>query len=112
MKANTKYTVAELITEAGYKPEDVVGKVRVRIGGIPVNDPAKVITFQPEVKKVEVIVGTEAVELEVEGVEKVHTISEGARASLDAEGVETSKQVEAMQKAKAEANKTDEEEIS
>lgn len=108
MKANTKYTVAEILTEAGYKPADVVGKVRVRIAGIPVNDPNKVVSLQPEVKTIEIIVGTEAKDVAVEKGEDHVVVSDGARTALDAEGVETNKQVEALQKAKAEALKKEE----
>lgn len=86
MKANTKITVAEILIEAGYTPADVVGKVRVRVAGIPVNEIEKVITIQPGTKEIEVIVGQESKVVEIDGDNEEKVITEGARASLDVEG--------------------------
>lgn len=86
MKANAKYTVGELVTEAGYKPDDVVGKVRVRIGGIPCNDVAKVVTIQPDTKELEVIVGEEVKTIKFDGEEKETVVSEEAHSVLEEEG--------------------------
>lgn len=106
MKANGKYTVLEILTEAGVEnPEEKVGKVRVRVGGIPVNDPNKVINFQPGTKSVDLIVGDESFNVKLAKESKERVFSEGAREALDAEGQEVNKQVEAIQKAKAEAAK-------
>lgn len=97
---NTKVTALEVLAECGIKDaEKLLGKVRVRIGGIRVRSAEDVVKFQPETKKVEVIVGSELYELELakgnkEDNAEVFTVSEGAREALDAEGKEASEQAE------------------
>lgn len=95
MKANSKYTVAEIVTEAGFKPEEVVGKVRVRVGGIPVNDPNKVISIQPKTKTLEIIVGQEKKEVTLEGDNEEKVISENAHAFFEATAEDKNKAFEA-----------------
>jgi len=101
MKNNAKYSVSELLTAVGFDPAKVLGKVRVRVGGIPFNTD-KVLSVQVGVKKLAVIVGTESKEITFEdGKDKV--ISAGANKILAVEGIQATKQAEALQKAKAEA---------
>lgn len=106
--ANTKVTAVEILKELGIKnAENVFGKMRVRIGGIAgINAADKVINLPPETKTVEVIVGNELYELELaKGREDITDVTEGARAALDAEGVEATKQSEKLQAVKELARK-------
>lgn len=85
MKANAKYTAEELLNEAGFDG-DKLGKVRVRIGGIPVNKPDHVINIPAGSDKIDVLVGQDTKELSFDGDNDERQVSDGARASLDAEG--------------------------
>lgn len=87
MKANTKYTAIEILTEAGVEhPEDKIGAVRVRIGGLPVNTPDHVINVSAETTELNIIVGTDELTVPVDEGEEEREISEGARTALDVEG--------------------------
>ena len=87
MKANTKYTALELLTAAKVvKPETLIGKVRVRIGGLPVNKPDHVINVTPGTTELAVLVGQDDYTIAFDGDEAESAVSAGARASLDAEG--------------------------
>lgn len=109
MKANAKYTVAEIVTEAGFKPEDVVGKVRVRVGGIPVNDPAKIISVQKGATELNIIVGQEAKVVKLNGENEDTVVSEEAHKAYEAVGAEKVKAFEAN-KAEKEKARTEAEE--
>lgn len=93
-----KYTAQEIVEIAGFKDVQF-GDIRVRISGIRgIVSATHVINVLPG--DVEVTVGGETRTLKVvEG----EGISEGARAALDAEGREATKQVEALQARKAES---------
>lgn len=106
--ANSKVTAVEILTELGVKNADkVFGKMRVRIGGIAgINKATRVINIPASVKKIEVIVGSDLYELELAaGRKEIADISEGARATLDAEGKEASQAAVELQKAKDLARK-------
>lgn len=104
MKANTKTTVLEILTAAGVeKPEEKLGAVRVRIGGIPVNKD-QLIKVQPGTKTIDVIVGVDKHQVTIEGDEEAFTVSDGAKVMLEAKGAESTKKAEELQKAKAELN--------
>lgn len=105
MKAKAIYTVAEIVKEAGFDPEQV-GKVRVRVAGIPVNDPNKVISIQANTSEVLVIVGQESKTIEVEEND-TKIISESARESLDEAGKTLSEKAEAVVEAKKNVVKED-----
>ena len=95
MKANSKYTALELLTEAGVEtPQDKFGKVRIVIGGLSgIVNPDHLIRVQPGTKKLSIIVGVDPFEVELEDAEEGadSLISEGARAVLDAKGAEINK---------------------
>lgn len=88
MKANTKYTALEILTEAGIeKPEEKFGKFRIIIGGIlGIVKPDHVIRIQSGVKEIDVVVGIETVTIHVDADSKEATVSEGARIAIDAKG--------------------------
>lgn len=100
MKANTKYTALEILTEAGVEtPEEKFGKFKVRIAGLRgIVTPDHLVKFGPEVKNVEVIVGVEKYEVEILGEAPENTeISEGAREALDAKGKKATEKSEKLQ---------------
>ena len=111
---NTSHTAQEVIDALGVNPfvlgeqkfarDEVIGKVRVRIGGIAgITDPEKVVKIGDD-NKVEVIVGNKAYDLKVSTAPKgLNGISEEARGVLDQDGKELTKKFEALQEAKAEA---------
>ena len=104
MKANAKYTVLELLNAAGVKkPEEAIGKIRVRVAGVPLNNPNAVLTVQSGTKKVEVIVGVDKHEIVFDSDQKDRVVSEASHEVLVADGVAATKQTEALQKAKAAA---------
>ena len=100
MKSNKVYTVEEILIAAGIEnPGEVVGKVRVRIGGIAVRDLDHTIFVSPT-DKLEILVGEETFEVPLtEGEEGA--ISEGAQAVREQEGREESAKAEELAKAKA-----------
>lgn len=62
-----KYPVLEILAEAGVEnAQELIGKVRVRIGGLNVSSPEQVINFQPDVKEVEIVVGDKKGKLTLE----------------------------------------------
>lgn len=105
MKSGAKYTAAEIVSELGYKPEEIIGKVRVRIGGLPVNRVDHLVVVQAGVEKLDVIVGTERTEVELEKAEKELFVSQDAKDALEMKGAKASEQARKMQEAKAQAQK-------
>jgi hypothetical protein len=103
LKANTKYTVEEILTEAGFNPE-MVGKVRVRIGGIPVNKHGHIIRIVEEGKLV-VLAGTESKEVDIVEASEELTVSPETKKALEAKGAEMSKKIEEREKASEELAK-------
>jgi hypothetical protein len=103
MKNNTKYTAIEILKLAGIeKPEEKIGKMRVRIAGIAgIVKPDQLIKIQPGTTEVEVIVGQETATIPVEKNEEA-AVSDAAKATLEAKGKIATKQAEAIAKAKVE----------
>lgn len=90
LKRNTKYTAKEILTAAGLNPDEVLGKIRVRISGISgIVKPDHLIKVQPGTEKLDLIVGMDAYEVELEdavvaeGEPVTTTISEDAKLALD-----------------------------
>jgi len=100
MKANTKYTAIEILTEAGFeKPEEKIGKFRVIIGGIQgIVTPDHVIRIPAGTKQLDVVIGIEAKVIKIKSDNKDMVISDGARAKLDSEGQERIKNAEKLEK--------------
>lgn len=98
MKNNTIYTAKELLETAGFNAE-VIGKVRVRIGGIAgIVTPEHLINTGHS-EKIDVLVGADLVTLELENQEEV-VLSEGAKAVKDAEREENIARFDAHMEAK------------
>ncbi len=95
MKANGKYTALEILQEAGIEnPQDVFGKMRVRIAGIAgIVKPNHLITIQSGVEKIDVIVGAEKVGLELEQSEE-KTISSEAKMAIEKKAEKIKKETE------------------
>lgn len=55
-----KYTTQEILTAAGYRSEDVLGKFSVRIGGINVSKPTDVVNLKSN-DNIEICVGADEV---------------------------------------------------
>ena len=92
MKANTRYTALEILSEVAptTPPGEVFGKTRVTIGGIAgIVKPGHVINIPSGTKEIEVIVGNEILTAKIEGDEKDHTVSEAAKESNEAESKAT-----------------------
>ena len=91
-----KYTAKEILTLAGVeKPEEIVGKMRVRIGGISVRKLDHIINVKSGT--LEVVVGVEKADVEIpERAEH----SDEVRASIKAKGVAASEAFAASQVAK------------
>lgn len=53
-----KFKAKDILEKAGYEPASKIGKVRVRIGGVSVNDPEHIINVQ-DAKEVDILVGIE-----------------------------------------------------
>lgn len=107
MKANTKYTALEILKEARVPgAEKAFGKVRIRIAGIHgIVKPDHLIRFQPDAKRVEIVVGADSYELKLEKGGKNAHFSDEAVIALEAKGEESTRKSEELQKAKAEARK-------
>lgn len=105
MKANGKYTAIEILTAAGFdKPEESIGKVRVRIGGIPgIVRPDYVVRIPEGTTEIDVMVGQETKKVTFEADHETPAISESAKASLEVEGKAESEKAEAMKAEKAAA---------
>ena len=91
------FTAAEVVEFAGQDPKKI-GKVRVRIGGIPVNRPDHVINFG-DAKKVDLIVGVDSYEAELPSQDG---LSSDAQKVKEKEGRARSKAYAEARKAKAE----------
>ena len=102
MKANTKYTALEILTEAGIeKPEEKIGKMRVRIAGIAgIVKPDHLVKIQSGTEEIDILVGEEAVKVKIDGDQSEQEVSEAAKVALEARGREATKKAEALQKAK------------
>jgi hypothetical protein len=100
MKANAKYTALEILKEAGIeKPEEKIGKMRVRIAGIAgIVKPDHLIKIQAETKKIDIIVGQEVKAIEIEGDEAEMIVSEAAKIAIEAEGKILNKKAEPIKK--------------
>jgi hypothetical protein len=107
MIANKKYTAIEILTEAGIeKPEEKIGKMRVRIGGIAgIVKPGHIIRIPAGTKEVSVIVGQETATIPVGDDSEDAAVSEGAQKAIEAKGAEATENAEAIAKAKAQAKK-------
>ena len=99
MKANQRLTALEVLKEAGSEFQigeetmsvnDVIGKVRVRIGGIPVNSPDQLVFVQPSTDSLDVIVGNERFEIDTTENEEVRTVSDDAKEVLESRKQESS----------------------
>lgn len=103
MKANAKYTALEILQVAGVeKPEEKIGKTRVRIAGVAgIVKPNHLIKIQPETTEIEIIVGIESKKITLEKGEAEPIISKAAKLSIEAKGKEVTKKAEALAKAKA-----------
>ena len=114
MKSNTKFTALELLIAAKVeKPEEKFGKGRVRIAGIAgIVKPNHLITLGKDVKKVDLIVGIDNFEIELEGSEEDFVVTEEAKKVLKEKGVKITKTINARIAAKkAEAEKAKVEEV-
>lgn len=107
MKANTKYTALEILTEAGIeKPEEKIGKMRVRIGGLSgIVKPDHIIRVPSGTKEVSVLVGQETATIPVEEDSEDAAVSESAQVAIEAKGQKATENAEALAEAKAEAAK-------
>lgn len=104
MKTNTIYTALEILTIAGIeKPEEKIGKMRVRIGGIPVNKPDHLVYVSPGSEALIIIVGIESFDVSLESGPEEKEISTGAREKLDKDGVEETKKAEKLAEEKKSA---------
>ena len=110
MKANTKYTALEILTEAGIEtPEEKIGSMRVRIGGISgIVKPDHLIRIPIGTKEIDIIVGQETVTIPIDSENEEIVISEGAQKAIEAKGVIATENALALAEAKAEATKLDE----
>lgn len=104
MKANTKYTALEVLTEAGFEnPGDKIGKFRCRIGGISgIVSPDHVVKFQTGLKKVDVILGNEVKTVDLDGDAEHSELSEGTEAAKEGKSEKIAEQNEARAEKKAE----------
>ena len=106
MKSNTIATAAEILISLGYeKPEDYVGKMRVRIGGIPIRSVQHLVRFPSVAETVEVIVGDKVHEIDVKETNEEPVVSPAAKQVLKKHGEEVTKQSEEMQERKKAAKK-------
>lgn len=110
--ANTKVTALDILNELGIEnAEAKFGAVRVRIGGVPgINTPDRLITIQPDVKKLDVVVGNEWYELELhagtpENNKTIFTITESAKAAIKTRGEKANEKAEKIQAVKQLVNK-------
>ena len=107
MKANGKYTALEILQEAGIEnPQDKIGKVRVRIGGISgIVNPDDLITIQPNADKIDIIVGNETKELNFESSADEREVSEKAKLALEAKAEKIKVQNKLLRAKKEKASK-------
>jgi hypothetical protein len=103
MKQNTQYTAKEILLNAGFNPAETLGKVRVRIGGISGIVKESHLIRTPKEGKLDIIVGAENVEVELnEGADESRT-SEEAKLVLESRAKKLAKQAKRNKKAKEEA---------
>jgi hypothetical protein len=105
IKANAKYTALEILTEAGFsKPEDLIGKFRVIIGGLQgIVTADHIVRIPTDTKELEVVVGIEAKTIKIKKESEEAEVSEGAKAKLEEEGAVEAEKAEARAIEKAEA---------
>jgi len=77
IKANTKYTAKEILSEAGFNPE-VLGTCRVQIGGLVANKPDYIVRIV-EIGTLPVVVGVETKNIEVTERAEEQTLSPDAQ---------------------------------
>ena len=96
MKAYTTVTAIEVLKEAGIvKPEEKIGKMRVRIAGVAgIVKPDHRIKIQPGTKEIEVIVGTESYKVAFEEGEAEQAVSDEAKVALEAKDKKAEESVE------------------
>ena len=101
----SKYTAKEILAIAGVeKPEDVVGKMRVRIGGISVRELDKIVNVKGE--SVDVLIGTETATVTVP--ERPETeVSDDLESARKVRGEKSTKAFNASQIAKGRMEKED-----
>jgi len=102
MKANTKYTALEILTEAGVRnPEEKFGKMRVLIGGITgIVNQDHLINVPDGIKKIDIIVGIEKFSVKINKGGKERIISNNAQEILDDQGKVDSKKANILYKEK------------
>ena len=105
MKANTKYTALEILTEAGIEtPEEKIGSMRVRIGGISgIVKPDHLIRIPTNTKEIDIIVGQETITVPIDSENEEIVVSEGPQAAIEAKGIIATENALAIKEAKAEA---------
>lgn len=107
IKANAKYTALEILTEAGFtKPEDLLGKFRVIIGGLQgIVTADHIVKIPTDTKELEVVVGIEVKTIKIKQESEDTEVSEGARIKLEAEGKINAEKAEHNQQVKEVARK-------
>lgn len=107
MKAVTKITAGEVLQELGYdKPENYIGKMRVRIGGIPVRSPYDLFNIQAATDTLQVIVGDKIHDIDTTENNEERVVTSGAKQVLKVHGEEATKRAEELQARKLAAKKT------
>lgn len=114
MEANKKYTALEILKETGetkfsfgdkdYSAEDVFGKGRIRIGGIPgIVDPNHLVRVPEEMDELEVIVGVESYKINTKkNAKDSENVSEEAKKVIESRAEYLSEQIEKNIKRKEE----------
>lgn len=104
MKANARYTAQEIIEMSGLEvPANLFGGYRLRIGGISVNNPNHLINIPAGTNTLEVIVGNESFDLDIEESAEDRETSELAMEVLNTERkqeIEAKNELRESQKAK------------
>lgn len=79
IKANTRYIAEEILTEAGINAEDVIGKMRVLIGGLTVSALEQVIRIPATTESIEIVTGVDSVSLDIEEENEEQELSVGVQ---------------------------------
>jgi hypothetical protein len=104
MKANAKYTALEILVACGVeKPEEKIGKMRVRIAGISgIVKPDHLIKIQAGTEKIDVVVGVDTFELKLEGDNEESVVSDEAKVVIEGKAKELNKLAQEVADKKAE----------
>lgn len=95
MKANTKYTALEILTAAKVEnAAELFGKMRIRIAGIAgIVDLNHLIKIGAGVENIDIILGTDKLQVKIEGAEEEFVVTEEAKNALKAKGVKVAEAV-------------------